>query len=101
MIYGNCLGQAKFLLQNHYILCIFRTLQAFEVWIWRRIERISWTDKVSNEKVLRRVGEEWSLTEMLERRRKNWIRQMLRGNGLLREVWKEEWKGKGQEVDRG
>jgi len=56
---------------------------------------------VSNEKVLRRAGEEWSLTEMLERRRKNWIGHVLRGDGLLREVWKEEWKGKGQEVGRG
>ena len=33
-------------------------LEAFEMWIWRRMEKISWLDKVSNEEVLRRVNED-------------------------------------------
>jgi len=28
-----------------------------EMWIWRRLEKISWADKISNEKVLQRVNE--------------------------------------------
>ena len=40
----------------------------------------------SNEDVLRRVGEERSFIETLEKRRKNWIGHVLRGDGLLREV---------------
>ena len=32
-----------------------RGLEAFEVWIWRRMEKISWLDKVTNEEVLSRV----------------------------------------------
>jgi len=35
-----------------------RRLEAFEMWIWRRMEKISWLDKVTNEEVLRRVNEE-------------------------------------------
>ena len=35
-----------------------RTLEAFEIWIWRRMEKISWLDKVTNEEVLRRVNED-------------------------------------------
>ena len=31
-----------------------RRLVAFEMWIWRRMEMISWLDKVTNEEVLRR-----------------------------------------------
>src|SRR6218665_367250 len=27
-------------------------LEAFEMWIWRRMERISWTEHISNEEVL-------------------------------------------------
>ena len=32
-------------------------LESFEMWCWRRMEKISWTDHVRNEKVLLRVNE--------------------------------------------
>ena len=32
-------------------------LENFEMWCWRRIEKISWTDRVRNEEVLLRVKE--------------------------------------------
>jgi len=32
--------------------------EAFEMWIWRRMEKISWLDKVTNEEVLRIVSED-------------------------------------------
>ena len=32
-------------------------LQALEIWIWRRLENISWEQKIRNEEVLRRVKE--------------------------------------------
>ena len=35
-----------------------RRSEAFEKWIWRRMEKISWLDKVTNEEVLRRVNED-------------------------------------------
>ena len=35
-----------------------RRLEAFEMWTWRRMEKISWLDKVTNEEVLRRVNED-------------------------------------------
>jgi len=34
-----------------------RRLKAFEMWIWRRMEKISWLDKVTNEGVLRENGD--------------------------------------------
>ena len=27
-------------------------LEAFEMWVWRRLEKVSWEDKTSNEEVL-------------------------------------------------
>jgi hypothetical protein len=33
-------------------------LESFEMWCWRRKEKISWTDHVNNEAVLHRVKEE-------------------------------------------
>jgi len=34
-----------------------KRLEAMEMWIWRRMEKISWMDKISNEEVLQRVSE--------------------------------------------
>ena len=38
-----------------------KKIEAFEMWIWRRLEKISWRDKITNEDVLKRVDEERSL----------------------------------------
>jgi hypothetical protein len=32
--------------------------ESFEMWCWRRMEKISWTDRVNNEAILHRVKEE-------------------------------------------
>jgi len=34
-----------------------KRLEAMVMWIWRRMEKISWVDKISNEEVLQRVNE--------------------------------------------
>jgi hypothetical protein len=33
-------------------------LNAFEMWVWRRMEKVSWQDKKTNEEVLATVGGE-------------------------------------------
>ena len=71
-----------------------RRLKATEMWFWRRMEKISWTDKISNEEVLRRVGEERHLMNLLRNRKKNWIGHVLRGEGLMREVIEGRMYGK-------
>ena len=42
-----------------------RRLEAAEMWIWKKMELISWTEKISNEEVLRRIGEERQLTSLI------------------------------------
>ena len=37
------------------------------------MERISWTEKITNEEVQRRVGEKRFMVETIVRRKKNWI----------------------------
>ena len=32
-------------------------LQALEMWLWRGLEKISWNDKINNERVLKRLYE--------------------------------------------
>jgi hypothetical protein len=57
------------------------------MWCWRRMEKISWTDRVRNEEVLHRVKEERNILHTYKKRRKaNWIGHILRRNCLLKHV---------------
>jgi hypothetical protein len=38
-------------------------LESFEVWCWRRMEKIKWSEKVTNEQVLDRIGEKRALAK--------------------------------------
>ena len=79
-----------------------KKLEAFEMWLWRKIEGIKWQDHITNEEVLNRVGEKRSLINTITRRQKNWIGHVLRGNNLLKEfiegrLYGKKRKGKPQQ----
>ena len=38
-----------------------KKIEAFEMWIWRQMEKIGWRDKITDDDVLKRVNEERSL----------------------------------------
>ena len=50
-----------------------KLVEAFEMWIWRRMLKISWRDKVTNEEVLKRVGETRSMLGIIHQRKCRWI----------------------------
>ena len=54
-------------------------LQAFEMWIWRRMEKISWRDRVTNDQVLEMVEENRMIIDVIRSRKKKWIGHVLRG----------------------
>ena len=43
-------------------------LGSFEMWCWRRMEKISWTDRVRNEEVLLRDKEERNILHTVKRK---------------------------------
>ena len=47
--------------------------ESFEMWCWRRMEKISWTDHVRNEDVLVRVNEQRNILHEYRKRKANWI----------------------------
>jgi len=55
-----------------------RRLEAFEMWIWRRMEKIGWLDKVTNEEVLNRVNEDRQILNSICQRKHRWIGRVLR-----------------------
>jgi hypothetical protein len=61
-------------------------LDRFEMWCWRRMENISWTDRINNEAVLHRVKEERNILHTIRRRKANWIGHILRRNCLLSHI---------------
>jgi hypothetical protein len=69
-------------------------LESFEMWCWRRVEKISWTDRVRNEEVLQRVKEERNIVHTIKRRKANWIGHILRRNFLLKHVIEEKLEGR-------
>jgi hypothetical protein len=61
-------------------------LESFEMWCQRKMEKISWTDRVSNEAVLYRVKEDRNKFDTIRRRKANWIGHILRTNCLLKHI---------------
>ncbi|PNF17595.1 hypothetical protein B7P43_G14208 [Cryptotermes secundus] len=55
-------------------------LESFEMWRWRRMEQISWTDYVRNEEVLIRVSEQRNILHEIRKRKANWIGHVLHRN---------------------
>jgi hypothetical protein len=58
-------------------------LESFEMWGWRRMEMISWTDRVRNEEVLHTVRGERNILHTIKRRHADWIGYILK-NTLLK-----------------
>jgi hypothetical protein len=50
------------------------------------MQKISWTDRVSNEEALQRVEDERKIPQAIKRRKTNWIGQILHRNCLLKHV---------------
>jgi hypothetical protein len=63
-----------------------KKIEAFEMWIWRRMQKISWQQRKTNEEVLDSINERRSLLSTIIKRKKNWIGHILRGDGLMKTV---------------
>jgi hypothetical protein len=69
-------------------------LKSFEMWCWRRMKKISWTDRVRNEELLHRVKEERNILDTIKRRKANWIGHILRRNCLLKHMIEGKLEGR-------
>ena len=46
-------------------------LEAFVMWVWRRMERVNWTDKIKNAVAVERLGEGRIMLELIRKRKRN------------------------------
>ena len=63
-----------------------KRLKSFEMWCWRRMEKVSWTEHVRNEEVLLRVNKKRTILHEIRKRKANWIGHILRRNCFLQQV---------------
>ena len=69
-------------------------LEAFEMWVWRKMEKVKWTDKKINVEVLSIVKETKRFLSEIRRRKKRWIGHILRHDNMLRSVLDARMEGK-------
>ena len=74
-------------------------LKSSEISCWRRMEKISWVDRVRNE-ALHRVKKERNTLRTIKRRKANWIRHILRRNYPLNHIIEGKIEGKIEVMDR-
>src|SRR5277367_1616345 len=50
-----------------------KRVSALEMWCWRKMEKISLAERITNDEVLRLVGERRQMVDTIVKRKKNWI----------------------------
>jgi len=70
-----------------------KQLKSFEMWCWRRMVKISWSDRVRYEEVFLTVKEQRNILHEISKRKANWIGHILRRNCLLKRVIEGKIKG--------
>ena len=71
-----------------------KQLEAFEMWVWRRLEHVKWTDKIKNAVLLERVREARTILELIKERKRNWLGHWLRRNCQLKDALEGMVNGK-------
>ena len=57
-----------------------KRIEPFEMWMYRRILRISWAEKVTNVEVLRRMQKEKELVFTIKKRKLQYLGHVMRGD---------------------
>ena len=68
-------------------------LQAFEMWVYRKLKRIPWTDKVTNEEVLKRVNEKRYIIPTIKIRKTTYFGHMIRRDNMQRQLLEGKIEG--------
>ena len=80
----------------------YQRIDAYELWCWRRLLKVPWTARNSNQSVLGEINPEYSLVElMLKLKLQNFGHLMQTANSLEKTLMLGKIKGKGEEGDKG
>ena len=74
-------------------------MDAFELWCWRRLLRVPWTARRSNQSILKEISPEYSLEELMLTLKLQYFGHLMRRTGLIGKDpdagkdWGQEKKG--------
>ena len=81
-----------------------RRIGAFELWCWRRLLRVPWTTRRSNQSILKEISSECSLEGLMLKLKLQFFRHLMRRTDSLEKtlmLGKIEGAGGAKEDDRG
>jgi hypothetical protein len=71
-----------------------KRIQAFEMWVYRRMTRTSWKDKIKNEEILRKVKIQKRLMEEIMKRKTTFCGHIMRHDTIQRTLLEGKVEGK-------
>ena len=63
-----------------------RIIDAFELWCWRRLSRVSWTAKRSNQSILKEINPEYSLERLMLKLKFQYFGHLMRSDQISHSV---------------
>ena len=69
-------------------------LTSFEIWTYRRMFKISWKDRVTNEEVLRRMGNNAEVVDIIKSRKLRYYGHIRRHDSVQRDLLEGSVEGK-------
>jgi hypothetical protein len=78
-----------------------KRIVAFEMWCYRRMLKIPWVDRVTNEEALRKIEEKPGLWNIMRKRRDVRVGHLIRHEGLIKTILEGAVEGKNAGGDRG
>ena len=75
---------------------------AFELWYWRRLLRVPWTARRSNQSILKEINNEYSLEELMLKLKLQYFGHLMRRtDSLEKTLMLGKIKAGGEGIDRG
>ena len=70
-----------------------RRIDAFELWCWRRLLRVPWTARRSNQSILKKISPEYSLEGLILKLKLQSFGHLMRKDPDAGKDWRQEGKG--------
>ena len=61
-------------------------IDAFELWYWRRLLRVPWTARISNQSILKEISPEYSLEELMLKLKLQYFGHLIQRTDLLEKI---------------
>ena len=77
-------------------------IDAFELWCWRRLLRVPWTSRRSNQSILKEISPEYSLEGLMLKLKLQYLATWCEELNHWKQPWCwERWRARGEGGDRG